>query len=48
VTSAKLGEFLGKHLPEKSVAPSPLADTFEEVADRAVASCGLVLSYKSE
>lgn len=48
VTSAKLGEFLGKHLPEKSVAPSPPADTFEEVADRAVASCGLVLSYKSE
>jgi S1-C subfamily serine protease len=48
VTSEKLREFLGKHLPDKSIAAGPSDDSFEEVADRAVRSCGLVLSYKSE
>ena len=48
VTSAKLGEFLGKHLPDKSIAAGPSDDSFEEVADRAVRSCGLIMSYKSE
>lgn len=48
VTSAKLAEFLHDHLPKKTSEQSISPPTFEEAADRAVASCGLVLSYKPE
>jgi S1-C subfamily serine protease len=48
VTSVKLAEFLKKHLPEKKPESANELKTFEEVADRAAESCGLVLSYKSE
>jgi S1-C subfamily serine protease len=45
VTSAKLADFLKTHLPPKPGDALPPSTAFEEVADRAVASCGLVMSY---
>jgi S1-C subfamily serine protease len=45
VTSTKLADFLEQHLPPESGEPLSPSPAFEEVADRTVASCGLVLSY---
>jgi S1-C subfamily serine protease len=45
VTNAKLSDFLQKHLPDKPTASTEQNEVFEDVADRAVKSCGLVLSY---
>jgi S1-C subfamily serine protease len=46
VTSAKLAEFLRDDFPKINGEYSNSSPTFEEVADRAAASCGLVLCYK--
>jgi S1-C subfamily serine protease len=48
VTSAKLAEFLRDHPAIKTIKETITLVSFEEVADRAAQSCGLVLSYKSK
>lgn len=48
VTSAQLAKFLNDHLPKKAEQESNSPSSFEEVADRAARSCGLVLSYNSK
>lgn len=48
VTSAKLAEFLRDHPAIKTIKESITLVSFEEVADCAAQSSGLVLSYKSK